>query len=141
MTTLPAASRPLGPRERLRATRRNLLLWTFQGWLAMFFVASGYAKLTEPGDHLALLFGWTASASSGFVRGVGLVEVAAGLALLTPLVSWRLGRGPMLGAAALLAAVALIMAVVHGLRLEAGATLINLGLFALAATVVQGRSR
>ncbi|HEV7354207.1 MAG TPA: DoxX family protein [Brevundimonas sp.] len=141
MTTLNAASRPLGPRERLRATRRNLLLWTFQGWLAMFFVAAGYAKLTEPLDHLALLFSWSGAASSGFVRGVGLVEVVAGLALLAPLASWRLGRPPLLGAAALLAAMALIMAVVHGLQLEAGAVLLNVVLFTLAATVVRGRSR
>jgi hypothetical protein len=141
MTSLPAASRPIGPRERLRAARRNLLLWTFQGWLAMFFVASGYAKLTEPLDHLDLLFGWTSVTPAGFARGVGLVEVAAGLALLLPVVSWRIGRGPMLGAAALLAAMALIMVIVHALRLEAGAAGVNVLLFALAATVVRGRSR
>lgn len=141
MTTLNPASRPLGPRERLRATRRNLLLWTFQGWLAMFFVASGYAKLTEPVGNLALLFSWAGAMSTGFVRGVGLVEVVSGLALLAPLVSWRLGRAPLLGAAALLAAMALIMTIVHGLRLEAGAAVTNLVLFALAATLVRGRSR
>lgn len=141
MTTLNPASRPLGARERLRATRRNLLLWTFQGWLAMFFVASGYAKLTEPVGNLALLFSWAGAMSTGFVRGVGLVEVVSGLALLAPLVSWRLGRAPLLGAAALLAAMALIMTIVHGLRLEAGAAVTNLVLFALAATLVRGRSR
>ena len=141
MTTLNPASRPLGPRERLRATRRNLLLWTFQGWLAMFFVASGYAKLTEPVGNLALLFSWAGAMSTGFVRGVGLVEVVSGFALLAPLVSWRLGRAPLLGAAALLAAMALIMTIVHGLRLEAGAAVTNLVLFALAATLVRGRSR
>ncbi len=141
MTTLDAASRPNSARERLRATRRNLLLWTFQGWLAMFFVASGYAKLTAPVDHLALLFGWAGSMSTGFVRGVGLVEVLSGLALLAPLISWQLGRAPLLGAAALLAAMSMIMVVVHGLRLEAGPALTSLALFSLAATLVRGRSR
>jgi len=141
MTTLNATTRPIGPRERLRATRLNLLLWTFQGWLAMFFVASGYAKLTEPADNLGLLFSWAGAMSTGFIRGVGLVEALAGLALLAPLASWRLGRAPLLGAAALLAAMALIMGVVHGLRLEAGAALVNLALFALAVTLVRGRSR
>ena len=141
MTTLNATTRPVGPRERLRATRRNLLLWTLQGWLAMFFVASGYAKLTEPVENLALLFSWAGAMSAGFVRGVGLVEVVSGLALLAPLLSWRLGRAPLLGAAALLAAMALIMVVVHGVRFEVGAALTNLALFAFAATVVRGRSR
>ena len=43
--------------------------------------------------------------------------------------------------AALLAAMSMIMVVVHGLRLEAGPALTSLALFCLAATLVRGRSR
>ena len=31
-------------RSRLRDSYRNLTLWTLQGWIAMFFIAAGYAK-------------------------------------------------------------------------------------------------
>ena len=30
-------------RSRLNASYRNLTLWTLQGWIAMFFIAAGYA--------------------------------------------------------------------------------------------------
>ena len=47
-------SQTLSPaRSRLNASYRNLTLWTLQGWLAMFFVAAGYAKLS---DCLAFAF-------------------------------------------------------------------------------------
>ena len=39
-------------RSRLAASYRNLTLWTLQGWLAMFFIAAGYAKLSEPMTNL-----------------------------------------------------------------------------------------
>ena len=37
-------SQTLSPaRSRLNASYRNLTLWTLQGWIAMFFIAAGYA--------------------------------------------------------------------------------------------------
>ena len=55
-TTLPA------PQARSRAAYRNIALWTLQGWIAMFFIAAGYAKLTEPMSNLIALMGWPAVA-------------------------------------------------------------------------------
>ena len=53
----------LTARDRTLATWRNLALWTLQGWIAMFFIAAGYAKLTESMDNLVTLMGWPALVS------------------------------------------------------------------------------
>jgi len=37
---------------RRRPIWKRAVLWTFQGWLAMFYVAAGFAKLTEPQSNL-----------------------------------------------------------------------------------------
>ena len=49
-TTLKTSHSPA--QIRLCDTYRNLGLWTFQGWIAMFFIAAGYAKLTVSMDTL-----------------------------------------------------------------------------------------
>ena len=62
-------------RARLDANARNLALWTFQGWLAMFFIAAGWAKVSEPMTNLVTLMGWPALAPENLVRGLGAVRV------------------------------------------------------------------
>lgn len=139
MRTQTASAAASSPRERLRATRRHLALWTFQAWLAMFFIAAGYAKVTEPLDNLAIMLGWPDLVPLWLTRGLGWVEVAAGLALLAPLASWRFGRGPMLAAAALISALGLIMLGVHLSRMDWGFAALNAVLAGLAIAVVKGR--
>lgn len=87
-TTLPVSS----PRARSRAAYKNIALWTLQGWLAMFFIAAGYAKLTESMTNLITLMGWPAVAPENMVRGLGVVEIVLALGVLTPLISWRAFR-------------------------------------------------
>ena len=70
-TTLPAAQSTA--QARSRAAYRNIALWTLQGWIAMFFIAAGYAKLTEPMSNLIALMGWPAVAPVNMVRGLGAV--------------------------------------------------------------------
>ena len=53
---------------RARADYLNIALWTFQGWIAMFFIAAGYAKLSEPMENLIVLMQWPAAAGEAFVR-------------------------------------------------------------------------
>ena len=55
-THLPVAQ------ARSRAAYKNITLWTLQGWIAIFFIAAGYAKLTEPMTNLITLMGWPAVA-------------------------------------------------------------------------------
>ncbi|MBX3477114.1 MAG: DoxX family protein [Brevundimonas sp.] len=124
---------------RLCATYRNVGLWTLQGWLVMFFVAAGYAKLTESMSSLAALMVWPAVADEGFVRGVGAVEIVLALALLAPLVSWRVGRPALMIGAVGLLVLETVMAGVHALGGDWGLAAVNLVLMALTAVVLMGR--
>lgn len=124
---------------KLCATYRNLGLWTLQGWLAMFFIAAGYAKLTEPMGNLIALMQWPAMASDGFVRGLGGLEVLLALGLLAPLVSWRFGRPALLAAAGGLAAMEVVMSGVHAIGGEWSLVAVNLVLLAMTGAVLWGR--
>ena len=49
--TLRMSSQALSPSQvRLRASYRNLTLWTLQGWLSMFFLAAGWAYGSATGS-------------------------------------------------------------------------------------------
>lgn len=124
---------------KLCATYRNLGLWTLQGWLAMFFIAAGYAKLTEPMANLIALMNWPAMASDGFVRGLGGLEVALAIGLLAPLINWRIGRPVLLASAAGLGALTVVMAGVHAIGGEWSLVLVNLILLAMTGAVLWGR--
>ena len=124
---------------KLCATYRNLGLWTLQGWLAMFFIAAGYAKLTEPMGNLISLMHWPAMAADGFVRGLGGLEVALALGLLAPLASWRIGGPALLASAGGLAALTLVMAGVHAIGAEWGLVAVNLILLTMTGAVLIGR--
>ena len=113
-TTLPVAQ------SRTRSVYKNVTLWTFQGWIAMFFIAAGYAKLTEPMTNLIALMGWPAVAPENMVRGLGLVEMALGLSVLAPLISWRVGRPLLLSASAGLIVMEATMLMVHALSRDIG---------------------
>ncbi len=139
--TLTPAGRPaLTPAQlRLRANYRNLALWTLQGWVAMFFLAAGYAKLSEPMDNLVALMTWPAYASESLVRGLGLVEVVMALGLLAPLASWKRGRWPLLISAAGLIALQTVMLTIHAAGLDIGLALTNMVLLAMTIPVLLGR--
>ncbi|MGA0545925.1 DoxX family protein [Brevundimonas sp. VNH65] len=124
---------------RLCETYRNLGLWTFQGWIAMFFFAAGYAKLTVSMETLTALMTWPALVDPDLVRGVGIAEVILAAGVLAPLVSWRVG-GPILMVAALgLLMLETVMLGVHLTGQDLGLAAVNLILMALTATVLIGR--
>lgn len=139
-TFTPATRAPISAaRARAVAGYRNLALWTLQGWAAMFFFAAGYAKLTEPLDNLVALMNWPALVSENLVRGVGIVEVVLALGMLAPLMSWKLGRWPLLISAAGLTALEAVMLSVHAFSLDVGLALTNLALLAITIPVLLGR--
>ncbi len=129
-------STTLTPRSRAKSDYLNLALWTFQGWIAMFFIAAGYAKLTESMENLTVLMHWPAMASVNFVRGLGVVEIVLALMVLSPLVSWRFGRPLLLTASVGLLALQTIMLILHGMELNVGLALTNLFLIAITAPVL-----
>ncbi len=124
---------------RTRAVYKNISLWTLQGWIAMFFIAAGYAKLTEPMTNLITLMGWPAVAPENMVRGLGLVELVLALGVLAPLVSWRFGRPLLLTAAAGLIVMESTMLVIHAVSQDVGLAVVNLVLLALTVPVFLGR--
>ena len=140
-TTFTATTRAPVSAARARAIAgyRNLALWTLQGWAAMFFFAAGYAKLTESLDNLVALMNWPALVSENLVRGVGMVEIVLALGMLAPLVSWKLGRWPLLISAAGLTALEVVMLSVHAAGMDIGLALTNVALLAITIPVLLGR--
>ncbi len=128
-------STTLTSRSRAKADYLNLTLWTFQGWIAMFFIAAGYAKLTESMENLTVLMHWPAMASASFVRGLGVVEIVLAVMMLSPLISWRFGRPLLLTASVGLLALQSIMLILHATELDLGLALTNLFLIAITAPV------
>lgn len=126
---------------RARADYLNIALWTFQGWIAMFFIAAGYAKLTESMENLIVLMQWPAMTGEAFVRGLGVAEIVLAVMVLTPLVSWRFGRPLLLTAAAGLLALETIALGVHAFGLDLGLSLTNVFLIAITAPVLWLRRR
>ncbi len=140
--TLRMSSQALSPSQvRLRRSYRNLTLWTLQGWLAMFFLAAGWAKATEPVTTLSELMSWTARVPVEMVQGLGLAEITLAVLLLAPLASWKWGRPLMVTAAVGLLALATAMLSVHALALEPVPALTNLALIAAVAPVLWMRAR
>ncbi len=64
----------------------NAALWIDAGLLAGVFLLSSSAKLLVPKEKLATvpLGGWTADASVGFVKGLGVLEALAAAGLILP---------------------------------------------------------
>ena len=102
----------------------------------MFFIAAGYAKLTESMENLTVLMHWPALASTSFVRGLGVVEIVLALMVLAPLVSWRFGRPLLMTASVGLLALQTIMMILHAMELDIGLALTNLFLISITAPVL-----
>lgn len=128
-------------RSRLNASYRNLTLWTLQGWIAMFFIAAGYAKLSEPLANLVDLMRWPALVSENFVRGLGLAEIVLAVLVLAPLISWKHGRPLLVVAAAGLLALETVMLAIHATGMDTGPAITNVVLIAMTAPVLWFRSR
>lgn len=131
----------LQPMSRLNATYRNLTAWTFQSWLAMFFIAAAFAKLTEPATNLDILLGWNRYVDPDVVRWIGNAELVLGLGVLAPLFSWRWGGPIMVAALAIVIAAAIVMAIVHGLMLDPGLVVVNVILASLAIATLKLRQK
>jgi hypothetical protein len=137
--TPASATPPSTARARIKATYRNLALWTLQGWIAMFFIAAGYAKLSESMDNLITLMTWPALVSEQFVRGLGIAEIVLALGMLVPLASWKIGRPLLVVAAVGLVALEAVMLGVHALGGDIGLSIVNIILLALTIPVLLGR--
>lgn len=137
MTTSTFTTAP----SRNRGAYANIALWTLQGWIAMFFIAAGYAKLTEPMTNLINLMGWPAVAPENMVRGLGVVEIVLAMGVLSPLISWRVGRPLLLTAAVGLIVMEATMMTIHALSQDFGLAAVNAVLLAITVPVLLGRRK
>lgn len=125
----------------LHASYRHMALWTLQGWLAMFFIAAGYAKLSQPMDMLIILLSWPVHFAPQAVRLLGVVEVVLAAAVLSPLISWTFGRPLLVLATMAMLTLEAMMFIIHAMSFEWSHALVNLALGGMTATVFAQRSR
>jgi hypothetical protein len=118
----------------------NVALWIIAGALALYFLASGVVKLTQPKQKLAAIrvLRFVEDLSPGAVKAIGTLEVLAAVGLILPA---ALDIAPVLVP---LAAVGLVLLMVgaiitHLRRREPQALVVNLAVIAMAAFVAWGR--
>ena len=118
----------------------NITLWVAQFVLAAMFIVSGVMKVGTPIDQLAKMMPWTGQYSVGFVRFIGLVDLAGGIGILLPALTRILPGLTIL--AALGCSVLQVFAIVfHTSRGEGMVVPMNLVLLGLSLYVLWGRSR
>lgn len=114
-------------------------LWVAATVAALFYLLAAYWKVLMPIPQLAGMMKWPGDVAPGFVRGIGLVDLAAGLGMVLPLATGILTFLTPL--AALGSVVLQVLAIgFHGRRGETKQTLgLNIVLLVLSAFVLWGR--
>jgi len=62
----------------------NILLWIFQGLLALVFLLTGIPKLVQPKEKLVVYMGAMEDLSLAQIRMLGLAEVSGAVGLILP---------------------------------------------------------
>ena len=134
-TALPRSTVPASTSKPLR-----IALWIAQGLVTVVFCMSGVTKLATPIPDLAAMMPWTGEVSSGFVRFIGLVDLAGGIGILFPALTRIQPRLTVL--AALGCVVLQVLAFgFHASRGEFAVLPMNVVLLALSAFVLWGRGK
>jgi hypothetical protein len=118
----------------------NLALWVITGLLALVALTGGMTKVFMPKEKLAAApgGGWTAEASVGFVKTLGVLELLAAVGLILPAMA---DIAPVLVPVTAICWVFLMVGamVAHGRRGETKFVALNLIYLALAALIAWGR--
>jgi hypothetical protein len=118
----------------------HLTLWIATGLLALVALIGGITKTLVPKDRLAAQHGgeWTALASVGFVKGLGVLELLAAVGLILPAV---LDIGTVMVPVTALCWVALMIGamITHSRLGQTRFVALNLIYLALAAFIAWGR--
>lgn len=122
--------------DRVRAIWVNAMLWTFQGWLAMFYAGASFAKLTAPSKHLAILLGWAEHVPQQFIMAVGVIEATLAIGMLVPIFGWTIGKPVLTYSALGFLAIQTIVALYHLASFDILATILNLVLMAMTASIL-----
>ncbi|HKS99596.1 MAG TPA: DoxX family protein [Rugosimonospora sp.] len=116
----------------------TVFLWIVQSLLAVLFQTVGTMKLLRTRAQLAPIFAWVEGFSDNVVKGLGILEILAGVGLVLPA---AVNVAPVLVPLAALGGLALAAggSVVHLRRKETPAAAINLIFITLLALVAWGR--
>jgi hypothetical protein len=118
----------------------DLTLWIAAGLLATVALAGGISKTFVPRAKLAAAHGgeWTAEASAGFVKTLGVLELLAAVGLVLPAV---VGIAPVLVPVTAVCWVLLMVGamITHARLGQPEFVLLNLVYLALAAFIAWGR--
>ena len=141
MTTSRDYGRPIaqdGPVQPSGYGRYTVpILWILHGWMAMFFLAAAYAKLSEPIALLSILMDWPAATTPQVVRAVGWIELGLALLQLAPFLSAApVARALALASTAVLATNAVAMAMLYIVRPDPGLVATNIALIVLSAGIL-----
>ena len=114
-------------------------LWVLQGWMAMFFLAAAFAKLTAPMEHLVILMTWPEWVSPDVVLAIGYGEATLAIGLLIPILFDRRGWPIMRVSAAILSLNAAVMIVLYSVLRDLGLVATNAALLAMGLCILMGR--
>jgi hypothetical protein len=118
----------------------NLTLWIAAGLLAAVAMAGGISKTFVPKAKLATAHGgeWTAGASVGFVKTLGVLELLAAVGLVLPAI---VDIAPVMVPVTAVCWVLLMIGamITHGRLGQSKLVMLNLVYLALAAFIAWGR--
>ena len=118
----------------------NLTLWIAAGLLAAVAMAGGISKTFVPKAKLAAAHGgeWTAGASVGFVKTLGVLELLAAVGLILPAI---VDIAPVLVPVTAVCWVVLMIGamITHGRLGQPKLVMLNMVYLALAAFIAWGR--
>jgi hypothetical protein len=118
----------------------NLTLWIAAGLLAAVAMAGGISKTFVPKAKLAGAHGgeWTAGASVGFVKTLGVLELLAAVGLILPAI---VDIAPVMVPITAVCWVLLMIGamITHGRLGQSKLVMLNLAYLALAAFIAWGR--
>ena len=115
-------------------------VWIVQVLLALVFLSSGFMKLTQPLDALALQLAWVGDTPGWLVRFIGVAELLGAIGLIVPAATRIRPELTPLAALGLVVVMALAI-IVHLVRGEMLFAFGPLVLLLLAAFVVYARRR
>lgn len=118
----------------------NIGIWAAQVIGAALFIMSGAMKLFTPIPELSAMMPWAGEYSAGFVRFIGVVDIAGGLGLLLPSLTRILPRLTVIAAAACVLLQILAVAF-HASRGEFEVLPLNIVYIGCALIVLWGRGR
>jgi hypothetical protein len=125
---------PLQPSLALRVG-----LWTAQVLVFALFTFSGVMKTFTPIKELAQMMPWAGEYSVGFVRTIGLIDLAGGIGILLPSLTRIMPRLTVLAALGC-ATLQVFAFAFHISRGEGAVTPLNILMLALSLFVLWGRN-